>query len=114
MEIAWGAVHPCISCHKTFFRSSVCKIDISKMKKSEVFYSSINLEALQLERKSDSEFWIKNSFWLCLCCKNYLKRDKMPKLSSKNALSISERPDYLNLTVVENLPIAPRINCITD
>ena len=37
----------------------------------------------------------------------------MPKLSSKNGLSVYERPDFLKLTVVENLLIAPRINCIT-
>ena len=34
----------------------------------------------------------------------------MPKISSKNALLIYDRPEFLNLTEVENVLIAPRIN----
>ena len=34
----------------------------------------------------------------------------MPKISSKNSLRIYDRPEFLNLTEVENVMIAPRIN----
>jgi hypothetical protein len=59
---------------------------------------------------SDSQFVVKNSLWLCHTCKVYLKRKKMPKISQMNALEIFERPSFLDLTEVENVMIAPRIN----
>ena len=37
----------------------------------------------------------------------------MPKLSSRNSLSVCDRPSFLELTVVENLIIAPQISFMT-
>ena len=105
-EIVWGAVYPCISCHRTCFRNGVKLFKKAELEKFPILHKVVDGDVL-LE---GSIFKTKGSFFICHNCKLYICRNKMPKISSKNALQIYDRPDFLNLTEVENVLIAPRIN----
>ena len=72
------------------------------------FEEVVNMKLMNTE----SKLFVKDSFWTCITCKSYIARKKMPKISSMNALQIFDRPSFLNLTEVENVMIAPRINFI--
>ena len=107
-ETVWGAIYPCISCHRTCFRNGVRKANIQKLMDHTIFDKAINLKLLN----NDSKFWVKDSIWICHTCLSYIGRNSLPKMSSRNSLQVYDRPDFLNLTEVENVLIAPRINFI--
>jgi hypothetical protein len=107
-EIVWGSIYPCISCHRACFRNGVNMFKISEVENIGKFYEFVDMKFVHEE----SHFFVKGSFWMCHTCKRYIKRNKMPKISIMNALQIYERPSFLNLTEVENVMIAPRINFI--
>ena len=107
-EIVWGAIYACISCHRTCFRNGVRKPNIKKLMDHTIFDKAIHHTLLS----KDSKFWIKNSLWICHTCLSYIGRNSLPKMSSRNALQVHDRPDFLKLTEVENVLIAPRINFI--
>ena len=60
--------------------------------------------------EKNHKLYIKGSFWLCHSCNLYITKNKIPKISSMNSLKVYDRPYYLDLTEVENVLIAPRIN----
>ena len=41
----------------------------------------------------ESQLYVKGSLWICHTCKSYVKRNKMPKISTMNSLKIFDRPD---------------------
>ena len=107
-SIVWGAIYPCISCHRTRFRNGVNKADILKLKQQEFFEKAVNLSLLS----TSSKFYIKSSYWICKTCMDYIRRNSLPKVSSMNAMHVYDRPDCLKLSEVENVLLAPRINFI--
>ena len=107
-NIFWGSIYPCISCHRTRFRNGVTKANMEKLKDKTISKEAINYGLINKE----SILWIKNSFWICHTCQSYIKQNKLPNISSKNALQVYDRPDFMKLTEVENVLIAPRINFI--
>ena len=107
-NIIWGAIYPCISCHRTRFRNGVRKADMQKLNGKTISKSAINFDLLG----NKSKFLVKNAFWICHTCVSYISRNRLPKISSTNALQVYDRPDCLKLTEVENVIIAPRINFI--
>ena len=107
-EIVWGAIFACISCHRTCFRNGVRRANMEKLSDHTIFDSAINRFLV----KKESKFYIKKSFWICHTCFSYISRNTLPKMSCRNALQVFDRPDFLKLTEVENVIIAPRINFI--
>ena len=107
-EIIWGAIYPCISCHRTRFRNGVTKTDREKLERHTIFRSSINVDVFNKK----SKFRVKNALWICHTCVSYISLKSLPKISSANALQVFQHPDCLKLTEVENVLIAPRINFI--
>jgi hypothetical protein len=107
-EIVWGSIYPCISCHRACFRNGVNIFKISEVENIEKFDEFVDMKFVHI----NSIFFVKGSFWICHTCKLYIRRNKMPKISKMNALHIYDRPSFLNLTEVENVMIAPRINFI--
>ena len=107
-NIIWGAIYPCISCHRTRFRNGVMKADSNNVGKYEISKSAINYDLMG----NKSKFYAKNSFWICHTCLSYIKRNRLPTMSSKNALEVYHIPECLKLTEVENVLISPRINFI--
>jgi hypothetical protein len=105
-DIVWGAIYPCISCHRTCFRNGVKLFKINILEKYSILPEAVDQSNLM----HDSLFKTKGTFWICHNCYLYITRNKMPKISSKNSLEIYDRPEFLNLTEVENVLIAPRIN----
>ena len=107
-EIVWGSIYPCLSCHRACFRNGVNIFKLPEMENNGKFDEFLDMKYVH----SESNFLVKGSFWMCHTCKLYIKRNKMPKISTLNALQIYDRPSFLNLTEVENVMIAPRINFI--
>ena len=107
-SIVWGAIYPCICCHRTRFRNNVTKADILKLKQRDIFEKAVDLSMLS----TSSKFYIKSSYWICKTCMDYIRRNSLPKVSSMNAMHVYDRPDCLKLSEVENVLLAPRINFI--
>ena len=104
-DTAWGAIYPCISCHKCKFRNGVQKANFQKLNNYKYYKESVDPSYLN----SKSKFHIKGSFWICLDCHNKIKGNSMPACSAMNSLQIFDRPACLELTEVENVLLAPRI-----
>ena len=107
-EIVWGPIYPCISCHRCLFRNSVTKFNSQKYAEHSIVEKAIQEETLQAK----SKFFVQGQHWICSTCQSYIKKEKLPKLCSQNSLQVYDRPEFLNLTEVENVLIAPRINFI--
>ena len=120
-EIAWGAIYPCLSCHRTCFSNGVTKANIERLKQHSIWQSAIDPSVLKQSSYCETNglapnlfknFFIKNSYWICHTCLKYISRNSLPKKSSENSLQVYNFPDCLKLTEVENVLIAPRINFI--
>jgi hypothetical protein len=120
-EIVWGALYACVSCHRNCFRNGVMKANIEKLKQHTIWQTAISPDVIKQSSYSETNgvmpnkitnFFIKNSFWICHTCLKYISRNSLPKKSSENALQVYNYPDCLKLTEVENVLIAPRINFI--
>ena len=106
-ETTWGAIYPCLCCHKTFFRNGVRKANPKEMDKKYRFYEkSVDTTVIHA---GPNKFFIKDSYWMCHGCFGKIKGNSMPATSVMNANKIYDRPDCLNLTEVENVLLAPRI-----
>ena len=62
-SIIWGAIYPCICCHRTRFRNGVTRISISKLKEYKISMKALDYKLLNAE----SIFFVKNAFWVCQC-----------------------------------------------
>ena len=120
-EIVWGALYACVSCHRNCFRNGVVKANIEKLKKHTIWSTAINPSVIKQSTYNENtglvpnlftNFYIKNSYWICHTCLKYISRNRLPKMSSENSLQVFNYPDCLRLTEVENVLIAPRINFI--
>ena len=107
-ETAWGAIYPCLCCHKTFFRNGVRKANPKEMnKKYRFFEKSVDMTVIHA---GPNKFFIKDYYWMCHGCFDKIKGNSMPATSVMNANKIYDLPDCLrNLTEVENVLLAPRI-----
>ena len=104
-ETAWGAIYPCICCHKTKFRNGVIKANIPKLKQLKYYKKSVDESYLGPK----SKFHIKDSYWICHDCQAKIKGNSMPACSVMNSLHIYDRLPCMELTEVENVLLAPRI-----
>ena len=52
---------------------------------------------------------VDNKEWICRTCHNNLKQDKIPTCSKANGMGFSEKSSVLDLTILEERLIAPRI-----
>ena len=104
--IIWGAIYPCICCHRTCFRNGVKRANPSNLQKLSIYDKAIDTTFL----KENPNLFSKGSLWICHTCNLYIIKEKVPKISTMNSLKIYNRPYFLNLTEVENVLIAPRIN----
>ena len=105
-EILWGAIYPCLCCHRTLFRQGVSVAKIKELQTFSIYQEAVDLTFLS----SGSGFLVKEKFWICHNCLAKIKKNILPNMSSMNALQIPHRPACLNLTEVENVLISPRIN----
>ena len=106
-KVAWGSIYPCICCEGTYFRDGVKKADMEKMTNNKMFEQAVDVCGVG----SKSEFYVKNSYWICKGCSDSITRGVLPKRSAKNALQIFQC-HLPTLTEVENVLLAPRINFI--
>ena len=85
-DIVWGAIYPCVSCHRTCFRNSVVKANIEKLNDLKYFELAVNLPIIY----NNAKFYIKGSYWICHTCHAYIKRNSLPKIYSKfmNSLTV--------------------------
>ena len=88
------------------YRTGVTVPNLEKMEAFPMFDMAVN----QSDVLGSELFVKKNSYWICHNCLLYISKNKMPKIASENSLNIFDRPEFLNLTEVENVMIAPRIN----
>ena len=107
--VRYGAIFVCSSYHQRMFENGVSYItekfkeEVAK-KRSGFFDECIDKEIiLQIHGK-------KPGSYLCHTCKNTMKRGKMPCMSVKNGLTLTEIKDQdTKLTEVENNLIAQNI-----
>jgi len=90
----------CTCCDELSYRSSVVKCDANKYN----VCSEDAVESCVTGVKS-----VDNSEWICTTCHSNLKKGKLPGCSKANKTSFPEKPELLNLTLLEERLISPRI-----
>ena len=105
-EIVWGPIFPCICCHRMCYRTGVTVANLDKLGAQPIFEKAVK----QSDLERNESFVKRDSYWICHNCLLYISKNKMPKIASENSLRVYDRPGFLNLTEVENVMIAPRIN----
>ena len=102
-----GRIYPCISCHRVCFKNGVHSF--TNEFEFEVNGKYKDLLSLTIEKTVDLK--VKEGFFICTTCKNYIAKGKIPPMNFKNKLEIfdiSRYPEF-QLTELENSMIALNI-----
>ena len=99
-NIKCGPEYISTCCDQFWYRSSVtkCKPNLYKI-------CPINIVKLCLIGVKS----INDIKWICSTCHSYLKEGKLPSCAEANKMTFPDRPEVLNLTILEERLISPRI-----
>ena len=99
-----GRIYPCISCHRVCFHNGVQ----SFTSEFEVDITSKYKSLLTLAIRKSEDLKVRESFFICLTCKNYITKGKIPPMSCRNNLELFDINGYpeFQLTELENSMIA--------
>ena len=99
-NIKCGPEYVCTCCDQLWYRSSVtkCSPNLYKICPQNI----ILLCMTGVKSINDSE-------WICSTCHCNLKDGKLPKCAKANKMTFPDKPEVLNLTVLEERLISPRI-----
>ena len=97
-KVSWGSIYPCISCEGYYFRSSVIKANMDKMKQKQIFEDAVDI--INIYNKPN--FYVKNNFWICKYCNQSIIQGSLPKRTVVNALKVYEC-NLPRLSEVENV-----------
>ena len=96
--VKYGPIFICICCHRKLFETGVKEIKDMRVFIEELdmireclFDDVIGSESLR------SDFFVMNSYFVCLTCDKYIKRGKLPPMSNQNKLSVFDEhhPKYM-------------------
>ena len=102
-----GRIYECVSCHRILFKNGIETLP-------DNFYEMLENESPGLFATAIGAFettQINEKYFICLTCKNYISKGKIPPMSNQNNLQIFDISDYpeFNLTELENCMIALNI-----
>ena len=112
----YGPIFVCSSCHQKLFEYEVVQLEQSL--EDEVNENHDGAFSKYVDEKIPVCIVIKEkgmiterkSHYICKCCKNYLRKGKMPKLSKENGLKVDSIPAHIHqLTELEVNLIAKNI-----
>ena len=99
-EIKDGPIYPCVCCCRNMFKKGV------KIVKDN-FKQQLEESSLISCVKLDNELMVDNIHYVCVNCHLTLsKKKKMPAICFQNGLGLSDVPDCLKLTDLENQLVA--------
>ena len=102
-EIQHGPVYPCVCCNRDMFKRGVKKV-------TRAFLSILKKNDLESCVKLNSSLLIDGHYYICSSCHSTLKnKKKMPNICFQNGLDVSEVPDCLKLTDLENQLISKNL-----
>ena len=95
-----GPEYICTCCDQLWYKSSVtkCNPNLYKMCSDNI----LDVCVTGVKRINDTE-------WICSTCHSNLKDGKLPSCAKANKMTFSDKPEVLNLTVLEERLISPRI-----
>ena len=99
-NIKCGPEYVCTCCDQLWYRSSVTKCNPN-------LYKICPQNILQLCLTGVKS--INDSEWICSTCHSNLKDGKLPSCAKANKMIFPDKPEVLNLTVLEERLISPRI-----
>ena len=101
INISNGPVYVCTVCLQTWFRRSVCDMQLIKI--------SSQIEEEKLNQCRRYYVSAENKEWICKGCQDSIKIGKIPKLSIENKMGFPEQPTELNLNGMEERLTSPRL-----
>ena len=95
-----GPEYICTCCDQLWYKSSVtkCNSNLYKMCSDNI----LGLCVTGVKSINDTE-------WICSTCHSNLKDGKLPSCAKANKMTFPDKPEVLNLTVLEERLISPRI-----
>ena len=99
-----GRSYECVCCERLCFKNGVKQF-------THAFVSSVEKDHPNLINKAIGARNAHGNHHICLTCKSYLSRGKVPPMSNQNSLQLMDLSQYkeLNLTELENSMIALNI-----
>ena len=95
-DIKYGPIFTCVCCNRDMFE---CGVNVV----TEDFVNELKQNALDMYIRLDSELKFHDEYYVCKNCYKILKyKKKMPAICFRNGLGLSEVPDSLKLTDLEN------------
>ena len=95
-DIKYGPIFTCVCCNRDMFE---CGVNVV----TEDFVNDLKQNALDMYIRLDSELKFHDEHYVCKNCYKILKyKKKMPAICFRNGLGLSEVPDSLKLTDLEN------------
>ena len=106
-SVRYGRDFPCICCERLLFRNGV-KVY------SQDYHDALNLKFENITSKAVGSIDLNKDIkilYICLTCKRYIERGKIPPMSNRNSLTLLNLSDYeeLKVTELENAMIALNI-----
>ena len=100
-----GPCFPCIVCHRMMFNISIIQINLEKFRKDVNAVEGCNFFEKVVHDRIPSS---KNRHYICVTCKGYLFKGKMPPMAAKNNLEVydNKQTPELQLTELEGSMIA--------
>ena len=78
-EIVWGAIYPCVSCHRACFRNGVNIFKVAKVESFSKLEEMIDAKLLNAE----SQLYVKSSFWICHTCKSWEEKQNAQNIHNE-------------------------------
>ena len=85
-----GCIFVCVSCNRRCFDTNIVQYSEQFIASIEEDYPDLLEKCVQSISESDS---VQGKQYICHTCKNYLKRGKMPPMSTRNGLDIVDLKD---------------------
>ncbi|KAL9956638.1 hypothetical protein ACROYT_G038144 [Oculina patagonica] len=99
-NIKCGPEYICTCCDQLWYRSSVTKCNPNVYKVCPQNILKISLTGVKS---------LNNIEWICSTCHSNLKEGKLPSCAKANKMTFPDKPKVLNLTVLEERLVSPRI-----
>ena len=99
-NIKCGPEYICTCCDQLWYRSSVTKCNLNLYE-----IDPINIVKLCLTGVKS----INDIEWICSTCHSNLKEGKLPSCAKANKMTFPDKPEVLNLTILEERLVSPRI-----
>ncbi|XP_078383037.1 uncharacterized protein LOC144665645 [Oculina patagonica] len=99
-NIKCGPEYICTCCDQLWYRSSVIKCNPNVYKVCSQNILKVSLTGVKS---------LNNIEWICSTCNSNLKEGKLPSCAKANKMTFPNKPKVLNLTVLEERLVSPRI-----